>query len=303
MSCFAHMRKSTSTRHAAFFKRMYRLVALPPCGALFRGRVYWLKQSLIFLLIVLFTAPAMLQAQITDEEIIKLLAQYDLPTVRAKVAGIYRQRPSSAPAAYWRASMTEDGEEAAELFDEILLRFRNSDFADRAIYRLAQYHFARGNYNTAQKYFFDLKQRYPKSPLYPAARYFAAKSWLAAGQADSAFVELNACVQSFPASWVAQLAKEDLDGLAPEELQKLQAAQPRYTVQIGAYSKRNNALKQADKLRDLNYQAEVVERPQEKESMHLVWVGNFASREEADRVADDLKKKIRESIQIVIREP
>jgi len=262
--------------------------------------------ALTFLLWRLFAVavlPVTTQAQMTEAEIIKLLAQDDLPAVRKKVEEIYRQRPSSAPAAYWRALMAEDGEEAAELFDEITLRFRNSEYADRAAYRLAQYHFARGNYHSAQKYFNDVMRRYPKSSLRCAARYFAAKSWLAAGALDSAIVELTACTQAFPETWVGALAREDLSQVSPEAFKKALAAPPQFTVQVGAYEKRDNATNQANKLRGMNYPAEVHERKQEKETRHLVWVGKFSTNEEAARYGEELRKKIGGKIQIVIHEP
>jgi TolA-binding protein len=241
-------------------------------------------------------------AQISEEQILKMLEQYDLQTARQKIEDIYRQRPSSAPAAYWRALITEDAAEAAELFDEVVLRFRNSEYADRATYRIAQFHFARGQYHSAQKYFSDVARRFPQSSLRGPARYFAAKSWLAAGEIDSAYADLLACADAGPETWFGKLAKEDLDGLSAGDLQKTLAAATKFTVQVGAYSKRDNAVKQAERLKGLNYAAEIYEKRQ-KEKLHLVWVGNFSTREEAARLSDELRRKLGGLVQVVIREP
>jgi septal ring-binding cell division protein DamX len=264
-----------------------------------------LPLTLAFLLALLaaMMVPSASHAQITEGEILKLLAQYDLPTARQKVDEIYRQRPSSATAAYWRALITEDGEESAELFDELILRFRSSDYADRAAYRLAQYHFARGQYHTAQKYFSDVRRRYPQSALRGAAHYFAAKSWLAAGETDSALTELTACAAAYAGTWIASLAREDLDHFAPEDLQKAQVALAKFTVQVGAYANRDNALKQVDKLKGMKYPAEVYERQQQKGKLFVVWVGSFTNREEAVRYGEELRKKLGGPFQIAIREP
>jgi TolA-binding protein len=259
--------------------------------------------TFLFILVpAMLMAPQRLWAQISEEEILKMLAQYDVSAARQKIEEIYRQRPSSAPAAYWRALITEDAEESTELFDEILLRFRNSEYADRATYRIAQYHFARGQYHSAQKYFSDVTKRFPQSSLRDAARYFAAKSWMAAGEVDSAYAELRACISSHPNSWIGKLAKDDLDNLSPGDLQKAQAAMTKFTVQVGAYSKRDNALNQARKLKKLNYLAEVYEK-QQKDKLHVVWVGSFSTKEEASRLGDELRKKLGGQVQVVIREP
>jgi len=255
----------------------------------------------VFVLIAVLL-PRLGFGQISEEEVLKMLAQYDLPTARQKIEEIYRQRPSSAPAAYWRALITEEAEEATELFDEVVLRFRNSEYADRATYRIAQYHFAQGQYHSAQKYFSDLYKRFPQSPLHGAARYFAAKSWMAAGQADSSYTELRACVDAYPNTWISKLAKEDLDHFSPDELQKAQVALTKFTVQVGAFTKRENALKQAKKLKAMNYPAEVFAR-QHRDALHLVWVGDFATRDEAVKFGDELRKKVGGQIQIVVREP
>lgn len=255
-----------------------------------------------FLLVFVFSLTDS-RGQISEAEIVRLLAQYDLATAREKVGEIYRQRPSSAAAAYVRALLMEDAEEAAELFDELLMRFRSSEYADRATYRLAQYYFARGLYHSSHKYFMDVMRRYPQSSLFASARYFAAKAWLAVDEADSAITDLAACVRAYPDTWIATLAQEDLSHLAPENLQQTQSSHPQFTVQIGAYGKRDNAIKQANKITALGYPVEVRERKQGKENLHLVWVGSFTTKEEAIRYGDQLKKRIGGSFQIARREP
>jgi outer membrane protein assembly factor BamD (BamD/ComL family) len=261
--------------------------------------------ALTFLFVFVLTAfsiPTSGFSQISEDEVLKMLAQYDLQTARQKIEEIYRQRPSSAPAAYWRALMTEEAEEATELFDEVVLRFRNSEYAARAMYRIAQYHFAQGQYHSAKKYFSDLCQRFPKSSLFSAARYFAAKSWMAAGVADSAYSELHACVETYPNTWISKLAKEDLDHFSPDELQMAQIDGTKFTVQVGAFTKRENALKHAKKFKAMNYPVEVFSR-QYRDALHLVWVGEFTTREEAVKFGDVLRKKVGGQIQIVLREP
>jgi len=248
-------------------------------------------------------APAGGGAQIVDDEELKLLAEYDLPAARKKVKELYQQRPSVAKIAYLRALLNEDGEEAAELFDEVVLRFRNSDVADRATYRLGQYYFARGLYHSAQKYFMDVKRNYPQSPLVGAARYFAAKAWLASGNGDSAVVELNACARDYPGSWIAALAQEDLGHLPADAMQKAYARLLKYTVQVGAYSKHDNAVAQVKQLQKRGYDADIQELQQGKQKMNFVWVGRFATREEAARFGEEIRKKVGGSYQVVRREP
>lgn len=262
--------------------------------------------ALAFLFAVLLAAvlaPLAGRAQIAEEEVLKLLAQYDLATARTKVNEICRKQPSSAAPAYTRALLTEDGEEAAALFDELLLRFRHAEHADRTTYRLAQYYFARGLYHSARKYFVDVMRWYPRSPLFGAAYYFAAKAWLAAGEIDSARIGLEGCASTYRSTWMAGLAQEDLNHLALAEAEPKPNSPTQFTVQIGAYSQRENALQQANRISALGYPVEVRERRQGKQELHLVWVGSFSTKEEAARYGDQLKGKIGGAFQIAKREP
>lgn len=247
--------------------------------------------------------PAAGRAQIADEHVLKLLTQYNLATARDMAIERYREQPSSSRAAYTRALLTEDGEAAVERLDQLLLLFRQAEESDRATYRLAQYYFARGLYYSARKYFLDVKRRYPRSPLCGPAQYFAAKAWLAAGEVDSARSELEAYTNVFSRTWMARLAQEDLDYIKLENAQPTPVAPLPFTVQIGAYRQRQNALKQATTISALGYPVEVRERRQGREELHLVWVGSFATRDEAARYGNQLQRKIGGAFQIAQREP
>lgn len=102
---------------------------------------------------------------------------------------------------------------------------------------------------------------------------------------------------------MAGLAQEDLNHLALAEAEPKPNSPTQFTVQIGAYSQRENALQQANRISALGYPVEVRERRQGKQELHLVWVGSFSTKEEAARYGDQLKGKIGGAFQIAKREP
>jgi cell division protein FtsN len=75
----------------------------------------------------------------------------------------------------------------------------------------------------------------------------------------------------------------------------------RYTVQVGAFSKRANASNLEAKLRSWGYQVEVVKRAGRHRTLYFVWVGSYGTREDALREARILENDRGLPYQIILR--
>jgi outer membrane protein assembly factor BamD (BamD/ComL family) len=245
--------------------------------------------------------------QVSEEDMLALLEKNDLATAREKVTQAYRQHPSSATAAYFHALLQDKAENAVKLFQEISTRFRGTVYAERALFRLGQYHFADGTYQQARQYFLNLLEQYPASNLAPQAAYYAAKSLLVIGNSPQIREELSRCIAKYPGTWMAKFAAEDLVRLqmpanhkTSEPAKKKPPAE--YAVQVGAYSQRENAASQLLIFSKAGYAAEIKEKSEGRRVYYLVHVGEFADRNQARAFADEIQRKHKLRCNVVKRE-
>lgn len=162
-------------------------------------------------------------SQISEDEILALIAADDLVLARERVSEARRQSPNSAMAAYYGALLEEDADAAASAFLDFVSRFGSSEYHERALYRLGQYYFARGVYQRSRQYFVESANAPANSSLAGAARYYAAKALLVSGDLLGAKFELQNVAREFAGTWMADFAQEDL---AQYALKSLPANQP-----------------------------------------------------------------------------
>ena len=261
----------------------------------------------------LFLWPEISRSQISEPEILSLVAENQIAVAQERVRTAYQKNPNSALAAYYRALFEENADAATSSFQDVAKRFRSSEYAERALYRLGQYHFARGSYMRARQFFQELAANYPQSSWAAPGRYFAGKAAMISGETALAREELQVVAQNSAGTWMGDFAREDLARLpataavetAPahkaadkksEEQPKAEAKDTRgenlpYALQAGAFSDKGKAQILEKQLKGSGYKTEVRERKEGARKYYLVWVGTFSRREEAWQGADELKKK------------
>jgi tetratricopeptide (TPR) repeat protein len=260
----------------------------------------------VILAIALWLLPLAALSQVREEEMLALLEKNDLASAREKVSQVYRKYPSSATAVYFHALLEENADVAIKLFQEILTRFQNTVYAERALFRLGQYHFARGTYHGARQYFLTLLEQYPASNLAPQAAYYAAKSLLIIGNSPQIREELSRCAEKYPGTWMANFAADDLAKLkSPANHQASDPKKPPpapYTVQIGAFANRENAVNQQRTFSQAGYTALIKEKKEGRRIYYQVFVGEFTDRNQARAFADEIQRKYKLRCNVVKRE-
>jgi hypothetical protein len=265
-----------------------------------------MKQIRLILIIALWLLPLAAASQVSEEDMLALLEKNDLASAREKVSQVHRKYPGSATAAYFNALLEENADLAIKLFQEISTRFQNTVYAERALFRLGQYHFADGTYHRARQYFSTLLEQYPASNLAPQAAYYAAKSLLIIGNSPQIRDELSRCAEKYPGTWMANFAADDLTrlkaaGYHQASDSKKQPPAP-YTVQIGAYASRENAANQQRSFSQAGYSALIKEKKEGRRIYYQVLVGEFTNRNQARAFADEVQRKYKLRCNVVKRE-
>jgi cell division septation protein DedD len=273
---------------------------------------------LFYIAAALFLFPEIAGSQISDEEILSLLAENQFRVAQERAQAAYQKNPNSPNAAYYRALFEENAEQAAASFQDLTKRFKNSEYAERALYRLGQYHFARGNYMRARQFFQELGASHANPARAAPSQYFAAKALLISGQTAQASEELQALIKNSPETWAADFARDDLARMPPiasasseaarvdsekkSETKSAGTAKSRYAVQAGAFTEKSKAQELEKRLKGSGYKTEVHERNEGARKYYLVWLGSFSSRDQAWNCADDLKKKYQVKSHVVRRD-
>jgi tetratricopeptide (TPR) repeat protein len=273
------------------------------------------KNKLFFSILLLFL-PVAIFGQISEEEILSLLERHELAIARERINQAYRQNPNSASAAYLHAMIEDEGETANKYFQEVAARFRGTVYAERALFRLGQYHFAEGTYNRARQYFTSLIEQYPQSSLASQSSYYAAKSLAIIGAPagtalPQAQEELARCVEKYPGTWIAKFAAEDLAKLQQpnaERKEKKTESPPApkkpqglYTVEIGSFNSREKAVSQQAIFSKAGYPTEIKEERKGRKMVYKVLAGDFADRDQARKFAEEMQRKFKAKCHVLKR--
>ncbi|MCA9732404.1 MAG: SPOR domain-containing protein [Deferribacteres bacterium] len=256
------------------------------------------KLNLVYL--CFFLINQFVYAQLSEKQILNIVASEDLQTARARLEAIAKHYPSSPDVIYLQSLLTENGEKALKNYTQLYSHNKSSRYAPDIIYKIAQFNYAKGDYNRARIFFSHIVLDYPNSELTTKAQYFAAKMVLALSKFEQAKEELKDVLKEAKDQEIAALAREDL--LYIEQLSTMEEAKKdetqenreeqepvqeqnnvRYAVQIGAFGSKENAISQRDYYARLGYAAEILVLKTRNGLLYRVILGRFATELEARR--------------------
>jgi len=230
-----------------------------------------------------------------------LLEEDRLEEISTRLPEVAKKFPHSPTVLYLQGVLESNARLAIDHFETLLQLHPDSQFADRAALRIAQYHYAHGSYITASQHLRAFINDYPNSKLCAHAAYHQSQCYLAQDRADSARTLLRQFIHDFPSSPLIGAAIMDLESLEKyekkdtsfPEIQDVRQTKKKktFTVQIGAFKDKENALSLAKTAMDMGYDVEGFRKEQGANRVYVVWVGSFALRSEAEEFARKFKAK------------
>ncbi len=237
-------------------------------------------------------------AQPSPINLTRILKRNDLAGIREELRPYIEQHAGSAEALYLEAFSEPDARLAVEKYNRLLNAFPKSEYAAAAYFRIGQYNFAQGLYISARKYFLELLEKFPDSEFADRSMYLAAACMNASKKYDTSYAELRNFLKRFPHSPLTRVAKEDLKEIRSYSAGELAAVNSRlltskgkYTLQIGAFSRINNALNLRNYLANLGFPVELREKSEGGRTTYLVWLGSFASKQDAEQFGRKFKNE------------
>ena len=209
---------------------------------------------------------------------------------------LQHQYPNSDEIDYLQVLLETDGQLALKKGQNFIKENPHSEFVPEVQFRIAQYFYVQGIYIGAKDKFVDIVCQFPSSEIAEGAIYYSARCWAAVGSLDSARQVLQAFLHAYPHSIYATWARLDLqranvEGNGQELLEGLSSktsALPIYVVQIGAFAKRENALSLKRAIQQKGYPTKVQNKTVGGRKYYVVWVGEFPTVAEAQKVGEKL---------------
>jgi len=182
-----------------------------------------------------------------------------------------------------------------------------SRFADTALFKMAQYQYARERYAVARKSFRMLQKRFPQSKWVDDSAYLTGQCYMAEGKPDSARQEWKLFIKRFPRSPYCDMAVADLEAQAESTASSGQPTQPAaadtktpwYTIQVGAFANPDNARTILSGLEKVGYEGLISQKTVGSRTFYLVWIGRFTDRAAAEDYAKRFIVKLTKEYSII----
>ena len=216
-----------------------------------------------FLITILLLNPTCLFAQ--DVDIVPYLKQIEngnADEVKNQIPDLMEKYPNSPSIMFLDGVLTENGQKAVVIYQNIVDKYPTSKYADAALYRFYSYYYALRLYESAKEKLNQLISKYPDSPYIKIAKQ-------------------NQLPVSPEISQEENEAEEDsLKTPLPPVVQHNQDY--KFTIQAGAFSKNENAEALKSGFDKAGIFSEIKEKQVAGTVFHVVYVGRFITRDEAD---------------------
>ena len=254
-----------------------------------------------------------------------LLQEGRVAEVRQSLPELLKQNPNHPGVAYLQAMTITDGDSSLNLYQTIIRKYPQSEYAAEAAMKIGEYLYSRGLYSQASRQLHSIPVMYPQSNHLQRAIDLMVNSYFATGELDSAAYYLARFKRKYP-RLNYEYGIPGLDDIAvpsPEvELVKLNQEQvqqklqqskkpvaktivadmPRpWVVQVGAFGQYNNATSLKSMLVQNGYDAEINEVSSNNRRLFTVRVVRYSSRNQARKIGNELKQKYKLNYMVMNR--
>jgi len=225
-------------------------------------------QKLKISLFVLFFFSKAYSQNVNIVPYLKKIEQGKVEEVKKEFPEIRKQNPNDANVVFLDAVLTEDGNKAQKIYELVYTNFPQSKFADAALFRSFSYYYSLGLYKRAETLKKILKEKYPTS------------AYLKNTDRNFPDVDEMILVDSSP-------------------YKKKNRLNSRFTIQAGAFGDFKNAELLRAKLVKAGYHAIITPKVKNDKTLHIVKVGAFRTKEEAQKYINIFKEKYNFSGRVV----
>jgi len=239
-------------------------------------KIIILNKTVFLTLILLFILTGLTYSQ--DVDIIPYLKQIEsgnIDEARSELLDLKEEYPESPSVKFLEGVLTENGQLAVVIYQDIVDNYPTSKYADASLYRIFSYYYALGLYETAQKKLDQLILDYAGSPYIKIAQQ-----------------------NKFPGDEDIAVNKED-DSTEVNGEETVAEQEFKFTIQAGAFSNRDNAESLKAEFLNSGIFSETKEKLVGGTMFHIVYVGKFLTENDAEGFLHVINTKYKLSGRIV----
>ncbi len=241
------------------------------------------RQSVLFGLFLVVVASISVYAQQPNiENYLSLIESGQAEQVRSELPSLLSQYPNNPGVQFLQAVLTTDGAEAVRMYQSIVDNFPKSEWADDALFKVYKFHQAIGLYRTAEIKLNQLKTTYPDS------KYVSGTTATETKHVAEQNVE------------APQQSTQTVE-VPKAEATKSGSLSGKFALQVGVFSTPANANKQKMFFEYQKYPVEVVSKMKGSKELFYVFIGSYATADEAQTQGDEIKKSFNIDYFVVTR--
>jgi hypothetical protein len=222
----------------------------------------------LILFIALFTSFAFSQKNTTDY--IQAIESGKQESVRKIIEQEVQKHPDDPDLLYVSALIAQDGDAATKLYARVIESKKKCPYTDAAYFKLWQYYYAQGLYSKADTYKSGLEKKFP----------------------DSKYVHLFELKESKVTEDASAPPKSGvLSGESTKQTSQVHKAAEGPSVQVGAFSKKENAKEIVKRLSDPTLSVSISEKNVGGTVFYIVTAAGFADSDAANAYVERINKK------------
>lgn len=252
------------------------------------------------LILVLFSNFAIAQ-KIDIHEYLNMVMNGKTEIVKSKLLDLIAESPDDPGIIFLHGLVLDDKTKALAMFQRIIEKYPDSDWADDSYYQIIQYYVLNNNMESAAEYLVKFKKSYPHSDLLFAASSLAenySKESLPANNQSSA-KPVNLKDYESPPAYNEKSNDDSNQMVAKLNFDEKSTSKDTiansdnkvsYGLQIGAFANQETAQVILDKYVKQRFYAEIIVKEVNGNNLFCVVIGNYSSKQTAENEKEEISK-------------
>ena len=229
-----------------------------------------------------------------------LIDEGELDGVKENLPELLSKYPKDPGVLFLKAVLTDDGESALKQYKYILKNFPKSTYAPESAMKIGEYFYARGLYTQSANLLKNIPINYPRFPQMQRLTDLMINSFNAIGEADSAKYYALIIKSMFPK---VETNIEDKNNKLSQvfSFNKKNKSIGPYVVQIGAFSRNENAKRLKLQVSQLGHDVSINKVESNGKTFYAVRINRYKTKRKAEEIGKDIKSKLGVNFKVLYR--
>ena len=234
---------------------------------------------------------------------LSLIEEGKVEGVKENLPELSSKYPNNPGVIYLKAILTQDGNSAIKLYQDLLKKHPDSKYASYSAMKIGEYFYARGLYTQAATLLKNIPIKYPRFVDIQRVTNLMVNSFNAIGEADSARYYALIINSMFPNIDIE--SDMVIDKSKPlNQVFDFNRKRPDlgpYVVQIGAFGSEQNAKRLKLQASQLGHDVSINKVDSNGKRLYAVRVNRYKSKKQAEKAGRDIKTKLGMEYRVLYR--